>query len=336
MIINGQWIGWGLGDHSTQDFTVQRAKEYMRRMYRSYCSDLDDTNIFDQSMQDHVMEMQRRLVADGHLTPGKYYPGVLDWPTELAMGFKKPPPPVLPVCVSVEGHMSNMFFGPVADTFTLLEKEGRCRHQPTGYQNGSVPFNNQDGVNALDENIRLRTDPNRPIIIGGYSQGMIVVHDYLEQHGIPPNLKGVLMYGNPCRQTNSVAPWCDSATIAAAVGTHGLDPIKRFGVTVNLGNIPFVDVFRKGDIFAQNGDDTEGQCKAAVYEAVARGKLFGNPMTLASQIAHAMGQPIAYVLPIVMATMSGMGFLATNPNPHYAPYDLTGGINWTRGLLTNG
>jgi hypothetical protein len=31
MKINGVWVGWGLGDHSSADLTVQRAKAYMRR-----------------------------------------------------------------------------------------------------------------------------------------------------------------------------------------------------------------------------------------------------------------------------------------------------------------
>lgn len=337
MQIDGVWVGWGLGDHSLADLTVQKAKAYMRAMYRSYAGTLADTNVYDQQMQDTVLEMQRRLVIDGKLTVGQYLPGVLDLPTQIAMGFKKPPAAKLPVCVSVEGHQSNMWFGPVADTFTQLEQEGRCRHQPTGYDNGDMPFNNQSGVDALDENIRLRVPADVDLVLGGFSQGMIVIYDYLEQHGIPKNLKGVLMYGNPCRALGSVAPWADKATAAAARGTHGLDPVKNFEkpgcVSLRAAGIPFVDVWRKGDIFTQNGDDLEGQVKAAVYQAVARGKFFGDTTTLASQIAHALGQPILYVLPIVLATFSGITFLAQNPNAHYSPFDISGGKDWTRSLL---
>ena len=340
MEINGAWVGWGLGDWShnpdgtDRDNTVRRAKDFMRRMYRSYAGGLADSNKFDQQMQDTVLEMQRRLVLDQKLTPGKYLPGVLDLPTQYAMGFKKPPPPKRPVCVSVEGHLSNMFFGPVADTFTRLEAEGLCRHQPTGYENGAIPFNNQDGVNALDENIRLRVPGDVDLVIGGFSQGMIVVHDYLEQHGIPPRLKGVLMYGNPNRKLGSVAPW--ARQWVRNPDTHGLDPYKRFGpdgVDLDAAGVPYADVWREGDIFAQNGEDQASQMKAAIYEIVARGNFTRGADSIIAEVAHTFGQPFSSAWAIFQAIAGGIGFIAKHPNPHYDPFDITGGVDWVRGLL---
>src|ERR1700742_4859611 len=187
MILNGTWVGWGLGDNSHSDMTVKNAKAFMRKMYASYAGGLADTNLFDQQMQDTVKIMQGRLAASGKLTPGKFILGVLDLPTEYAMGFKKKP---VPWGISVEGHQSNMWFGPVADTFTQLQGEGLMYHQPTGYDNGAIPFDNQDGVNALHDNI-VRAG-NNDIIAGGFSQGMIVWFDYLRQYGIPKNLKACL------------------------------------------------------------------------------------------------------------------------------------------------
>ncbi|EUA24068.1 hypothetical protein I552_10256 [Mycobacterium xenopi 3993] len=35
-----------------------------------------------------------------------------------------------------------------------------------------------------------------------------------------------------------------------------------------------------------------------------------------------------------MAIISGVTFLADQPNPHYAPYDIGGGIDWMRQQLT--
>ena len=98
MQINGIWVGWGLGDESLKDVTVREAKRYMRVMYASYCSGLEDTNLFDQQMYDAVVEMQKRLVASGKLQWDHFMLGVLDLPTEYAMGFKKKP---LPVGISV-------------------------------------------------------------------------------------------------------------------------------------------------------------------------------------------------------------------------------------------
>lgn len=338
MQINGAWAGWGLGDFShnpdgsDRDSTVRKIKAYMRRMYASYAGHLADTNVFDQEMQAAVLEMQRRLVLDGKLTPGKYLPGVLDLPTQYAMGFKKPPPPNV-VGVSVEGHLSNMFLGPVADTFARLEGEKLMRHQPTGYNNGSIPFDNQDGVNALDENIRLRVPADADLYIGGFSQGMIVVHDYLEQHGIPRNLKGILMYGNPCRQHGSVAPW--ARPWVKNPNTTGLDPYKRFGVTVDLdkAGIPYADVWREGDIFAQRGTGQANDMKSAIYEIVARGNFTRGPQSIIAEVAHTFSQPFSSAWAIFEAISGGIGFLAKGTNPHYAPFDITGGVDWVRGLL---
>lgn len=349
--VDGRWLGWGLNDNSSVDFTVRNAKGYMRRMFRSYAGNLADTNLFDQAMQDAVMEMQRRLVVDGHLVVGEYLPGILDLPTQFAMGFRKRPDPDKPMIFSVEGHLSNMFAGPVADTATQMETELRAHHQPIGYNNGKIPFDNQDGVNTLAVLVGSGRMPNGVPFdddcdwyLEGFSQGMIVVCDFWAnylQDGQPlahrrKYLKGILAYGNPCRKLGSVAPW--AMQWVKNPDTHGLDPLRRFGFDgvpdPNDMGIPMVDVWREGDIFAQNGDDLKSQMKAAVYQAVARGKFFGNPYTLASQVAAMFGEPFSHALAIVMAIFSGLTFVSKSANnPHYSPFDISGGEQWMRGLL---
>lgn len=91
-----------------------------------------------------------------------------------------------------------------------------------------------------------------------------------------------------------------------------------------------MDDYRKGDIFAENGDDTASKVKAAVYQAVARGDAFSNPFSLAAQIAQVFGTPATEVLGIIRAIISGVVFLSDNPNPHYSPYDISGGVSWVR------
>ena len=354
MNINGQWVGWGLGDNSSRDFTVRDAKAYMRRAYKSYAGSLADTNIYDQEMQDTVIEMQNRLVTSGALTSGQFLPGILDLPTEYAMGFRKRPDPTKPIIFSVEGHMSNMFAGPSADTATVLEKEGLVHHQPIGYDNGALPFNNNSGVQGLAQLVAGQVMPNDvPFAedcdwyITGFSQGMIVVFDFCDKYlkdGQPlahrrKYLKGILANGNPNRAEGSVAPW--AIPWVKNPDTHGLDPYKRFKLPGCFNpddyGIPMVDVWREGDIFAQNGDDDASQAKAAVYEAAARGDLFSNPTSIVAQIASVFSRPFEEIWGIFMAIVSGIGFLATGPNnPHYSPYDISGGINWMRGLIQNG
>lgn len=268
---------------------------------------------------------------------------------ELALLGVIAKPKVLPVMFTVEGHLSNMFAGPVADTATQLEREGVCRHQPIGYNNGALPFDNASGTRELARLVGLTKLDNgtpfpagTPWSIGCYSQGDITAFDFYVSYLLPgqslawrlKDLRGVLAYGGPCRATDSIAPWARSW--APKTGTHGLDPYRRFGAKgfpAKPDN--WVDVYRAGDIFAENGDDKASAVKAAVYQAVARGDVFSNPYSLAVQIADLFLVPFDQVLAMVMAIISGIGFLADgNGAPHYAPYDITGGVDWMRRCLS--
>lgn len=396
MEVNGVWVGWGLGDNSKVDLTVQKAKAYMRAEYRSYAGTLADTNVYDAQMVAVVTEMQNRLVAGGQLVAGGFMLGVLDLPTEYAMGFKKKN---LPILFSVEGHMSDMFSGPVADTATQLEAEGRCHHEPTGYDNGKIPFDNASGVTELARRVGQTTQDNGVPFPAGtkfglltFSQGGIIGYDFWEQHMMPgcdlawraPDLLGILAYGDPCRATNSCAPW-SVAQGSNNDGTHGLDPLKRWdlpGCCPRPAN--FMDVWRRGDIFSQNTTDLKGQLKASIYQAVARsdivnfgsllsagegavtggllskipggsllsslgvgnllGGLGGGSVTsvdLASVLVSQLGdvasgdipELITFAIGVIEAIFGGVVFLGDQPNPHYSPYDISGGVNWMRGLL---
>ena len=96
-----------------------------------------------------------------------------------------------------------------------------------------------------------------------------------------------------------------------------------------------MDVYREGDIFAENGDDDASKAKAAVYQAVARGDAFSDPFSLAFQISQLFHRPLEEIWAIINAIISGVVFLGDNPNPHYSPYDISGGVNWVRSLFTD-
>lgn len=266
----------------------------------------------------------------------------------LILGVTKPKP----VFLTIEGHMSNMFTGPVADTANQLQAEGLCFHQPTGYNNGAIPFDNGSGVRALAELVGSTTlrdgagnavpfPAGTPIVFGGFSQGGIVLFDFWVDYLLPgkplewraKDVKAVLAYGNPCRQTDSIAPW--ARAWAKKTGTSGLDPYRRFGINGYPTKPDYwMDVYRGGDIFAENTADKAGEVKAAIYQAVARGDVFSNPYSLATQIADLFLVPFDEVLGMVMACISGIGFLADgNGAPHYSPYDITGGVDWVRRQL---
>lgn len=339
MKINNQWVGFGLGD---ADPKVTDLKAFMRRKFASYAGDLADTDVYDQQMVDAVSEMQARY--------GLPVTGIINYATQVRMGFLAPAPdPVRPIAFTVEGHLSDMWRGPVADTATQLEAEGLCWHQPIGYNNGVIPFDNDSGVRELARLVGATVLDNgrafpagTPWALAGFSQGAIVTFDFYTkflQPGQPlewraKDLVGVLQYGPPCRQQGSVAPW--AMPWVTKLDTRGLDPYRRFGLPgLPAGPAhPWADVYRGGDIFAECDDSKAGEVKAAVYQAVARGDLFSDPYSLAAQIADLFTVSFDEVIGIVMAIVSGVGFLAQHPNPHYDPYDLSGGINWLRQQLT--
>lgn len=333
---HGTWVGLGLGD---VDPKIAEIKAFMRTKFASYASDLNDSPVYGEPLAAAVTEMQTRY--------GLPATGVLDYATQVKMGFVKTAPAAAPIMFTVEGHLSDMWAGPAADTATLLEREGRCRHQPIGYNNGALPFDNASGINELARLVGSTVLDNgtpfpagTPWALGVYSQGAIIgsyfYYDYLQPGQSLDwrlkDLRGVLAYGNPCRQTDSVAPWARPWVTTA--GTHGLDPYRRFG----LPDYPakpdnWVDVYREGDIFAQNGDDKASEIKAAVYQAVVSLDLFSNPFSLAAQVAELFSSPIDEVIGMVMAMVSGVTFLAGQPNPHYDPYDIGGGVDWMRHQL---
>jgi len=195
------------------------------------------------------------------------------------------------------------------------------------------------GATVMDNGVPFPA--GTPWVLGTFSQGGIVGYDFYANYLAPgkplewreEHRIGTLSYGNPCRATDSIAPW--AAGQISKTGTHGLDPYKRFGLTGCPALPPnFMDDYREGDIFAENGDGQAGAVKAAVYQAVARGDVFSNPFSLAAQIGNTFQAPVKEVFAIIMAIISGVVFLGDNPNPHYSPYDISGGVNWVRSLLT--
>ena len=318
---------------------IEYWQSWFKRKYASYAPPKD--GYYGNEDVTAVKEMQRRLTMT--------QTGIFDVATANRTGYVAPAPGLLPIMFTVEGHVSNMFAGPVADTATRLEAEGVCRHQPIGYNNGPIPFDNASGTRELARLIGQQYMDNlvpfptgTPWALGGFSQGGIVISDFYFDYLAPgkplawrtPDLKAVLAYGNPCRQTDSIADW--ARPWITKLGTHGLDPVRRFG----LPGLPakpdyWRDVYREGDIFAENGDDQASAMRAAVYQAIARADFWSDPYSLAAQLAEIFQQPVETVMAIIQAIISGVNFLGDRPNPHYSPYDLAGGINWMRGRLTS-
>ena len=337
----GAWLGFGLGD---VDPKVAEIQKFLAAKFASYAGHLVPTGTYDQATADVVAQMQARY--------GLPATGIFDFASQVKSGFYKPAPAkrTLPLFFSVEGHLSDQFHGPVADTATILEQEGRCIHRPTGYNNGAIPFDNLSGENELARRVGqtvqddgVQFPAGTKWLLADFSQGGIIATDFEINHLLPgcdlawrtPDYLGRLSYGNPTRSAGSVAPW--SRNQAGPAVNFGLDPLVRFdklGITMER---PHMDVYRKGDIFSDNEPTKTGDVKAAVYQAVARADLFSDPYSIVAQIADLFTVPFDEVWAMLMAIISGIGFLATgDQNPHYSPYNLDGGIDWCRSLLTAG
>lgn len=352
---NGNWIGLGVGDvdnpATTRDAPNWHAITLLTGKLHDKYQWARDLGVVAQPNYDQVVARAVEQFCQRTGLPIIRDPSgnaVANLAVRQRLGSYPPPAPILPIMFTVEGHTSNMFAGPVADTATQLESEGLCHHQPIGYNNGPVPFDNASGEHELARLVGATVmDNGVPFpagtkwVLGIYSQGAIVGFDFWVNHLAPgkplewrePDLLGVLAYANPCRQTDSIAPWAVGQVTKP--GTHGLDPLKRFG----LPGFPvkpdiWMDDYREGDIFAENGDDDASQWKAAVYQSIARGDVFSNPFSLAAQIGQVFGTPAKEVFGMIEAIISGLVFLAANPQPHYSPFDISGGVNWVRSLLT--
>lgn len=198
-------LPYGPGAHGTE---IEYWQAWFQRVYRAYAPAKD--GIYGDGDGAAVTEMQRRL--------GLPQTGIFDEATAQAAHYAPPPPNLRPIMFTVEGHLSDMFSGPVADTATTLEAEGICHHQPIGYNNGALPFDNDSGVNELARLLGATQMDNgvtfpegTPWSLGVYSQGGIVgsyfYFRYL-QPGQPlawraPDLKGVLAYAGSARRTSA-------------------------------------------------------------------------------------------------------------------------------------
>lgn len=333
MRINGQWAGWGLGDNSTADFTVRNFKAFARRMYRSYMGDLADTNAFDEQMYDKLCQCQDRLVASGALVAGRFIRGVLDLETEYATTFKKRPPSNRrPFVITVEGHMSNMFIGPAAAIGEQMEAEGLAWHQPVGYDNTALPFDNQSGVNALLDVLNsdwLGPNNDRPFdedldhYLLGFSQGSIVTGKTFLHHLRPadPNsrlgkryrhLKRAIAFGDPYREKNVNAQWVPDGP---SRDTQGISDER-------LDNTPpwWKPHSRHGDLYSENPDNEVGLDRTSIYKIAAENSWIGGPAAIFSRIIDELEDPVPGTIDIIKAIIGGVLFLG-DMTPH-GGYDL--------------
>lgn len=325
------WVGLGLGDTSDE---VKRIKDFMRRKF-SYAAVLHDTTLYDEQMVRVVAEMQGRYAAQGKI--GEHTPGIINVETKYAMGFLPRPTKPKPVVFTVEGHLSNMFVGPCAETARILEQEGVIRWQPVGYDSVSLPFNNASGINELKRLLSDRTllPPGTPWGLACYSQGAIIGSEVWLKDINPPtgslhwrrrDWRATLAFGSPYRQKNVVAEWVQDPP---RPNTHGISPYRMTDTPA-----AWKEVARRGDLYTEVDADSEhAEFKTAVYLAVMN-KWSGHPDSLLNQMLELYERPIPESLAMIKAITNGVMFLG-NMGAH-GNFDIRPGIAHMRHHLTKG
>lgn len=332
MRIDGVYVGLGEGDSSDE---IARIKAHLKRKYTPARITLDDGPLFTPALTAEVKREQAIFKEEGKL--GDYIPGVINLAFKYACGYLKKEV-LLPLYFSAEGHMSDMWIGPVAHVGEVLRAEGRALHFPTWYVNNTIPFRTQTGVVEMARRVGqtvqdngVKFPPGTPFALGGFSEGAMVVYEFYHQYlapGKPLNwrlkdLRAVLSCGSPHREKGVVAEWVPDPP---APDRQGLSDVR-------MVETPdwWKEVARKGDLYTDN--ESEGDralFKTMCYKIIAKGQFSGGQAGFLARVIDLLS-PTDDLIPVALAIFDGLRFVS-NMSPHGA-YDMGPAIQFMRDRL---
>lgn len=333
MQINGAYVGIGLNDQSTE---VRKLKDFVIRKWDRFDTHVTPGDQFDFAFQTIISELQAIYRDQGKLTE-PHIPGVVNLATKYVLGYLKKDV-LLPLYFSAEGHMSDMWVGPVSWVGEVLRAEGRALHFPTYYQNTSIPFKTWTGVQEMARRVSQTVQDNgvkfpagTPWAMGGFSEGGLLVSKfYLTylQPGQPlhwrlKDLRGVLAAGNAYREKGVVAEWVPDPP----------EPDRQGLSDVRLVNTPWwwKEIARKGDLYTDNQSEGDRALfKTSIYKIIAEGKFSGGPAGFMARIADLV-TPADDLFPLALSIFDGMRFL-TNMGPH-GIYNMDPAVQFMRDQL---
>lgn len=328
------------------DPLLPAARKYLSRF--SYGAKLKGTT--SEVIDADYLDAQRQFKVNRHAevaTGRKPGPDLdpssdaFDWATKKQMGLLAPAAPaVKPVFFTVEGHMSDMFVGPCAYVASTLEQEGRVVWRPTGYDNTSLPFNNQSGREKLVRRLDSKVfDDGVPFPVGtpwdlaGFSQGAMVGCEVMAKDVIPENgrvhyrlkdfRKGIA-FGNPNRLINQCAPWVPDPP---KPDTQGIMDWHFDFVAAGLAD-KWREHSRTGDWYAENQLDEAGENMTAIGRIITENSWVGGPTSIVARIMDLFTDPFDGLIDIVWAivrTFMGIAHLEA-----HGTYDLNPVLNWFR------
>lgn len=312
------------GDHHEK---IPEAKAYLDSGRFSYVpkgslGDTDEYTVeFGIALIQWQVNIHYQVAFKSRPGPDVNVTGIFDWTVQRQMGIDDAPPPPKPWIFTVAGHMGAWDNGPAYWSAFPLHEQGRVQLQGIGYDTQSIPFNNAQGYERLDQAITQFKPVHTDYAIMAHSQGAIIACDYIEQkilaNPTDPHLagfKGGVMFGNPRAAVGYTAPWISDPP---PKDSGGIAPDRL------KAPLPHVEECRRRkDLYADMVPGTEeSEYKIAVYRAVAKGELWGGADSLAEQLAEVAINPIAEVWPMFAAIIGATQF-AINMDPHNV-FDLT-------------
>ena len=353
MKIGGVYAGLGEGDHSPE---IVKIKALLKRKFTPARNTLDDGDLFTPELTAEVKRVQEIYTREGKPGAPKYIPGVVNLEFKYDVGLLKRPEPIKRITFTVEGHMSNMFIGPCAQTASQLEQQGLVHWKPVGdWDTQALPFNNGSGVEALFRQLNSAAiegppiDPNNPDgpkvmwpfppgtpwDLVAFSQGAMIACEFMWKYVLPPNaalhyrLKDFhrgLMFGNPRRAKDAVCWWAQSPPDP---GTHGIMD-RLFDANAEGIGDRWAEHPNNDDMFTEVGDDDAGKDQTAIAKIITENG-WGGPVGIFARVLKLFGNPVGGAYSAIKAAFDAIMFLAANPNPHYSTYATAGDVEWVRG-----
>lgn len=334
MILSGQYVGLGEGDVSDE---VAKITDFIRRKWDRFDYVLAPGNRrFTSDLKRTIAELQGIYKANGTLKD-PFIPGVINLATKYALGYLKKDV-ILPLYFSVEGHLSDMWVGPVAFVGEVLRAEGRALHFPTDYDRAALPFKNQTGVQELARRVNqvvqdngVKFPPGTPFGIGAFSQGAMIWYDFYHQYlapGKPLNwrlkdLRFAIACGDPNREKGVCAPFIPDPP-----------PRDHQGIMdVRWENTPpwMIELARAGDMYTDNTDDERGRNKTAIAKIITQNKWSGGPAGLLARVADLV-TPMDDVIPVTLALFDAIKFVGGGLKQH-GGYDMDPAVQFARERL---
>jgi hypothetical protein len=359
----GTYVGLGEGDRSPE---IAKAKAKLKAKFTPARNTLDDSDYWEKSTPEKMSAMTAEVirVQDVYRSqnrPGapRYVRGVINLEFKYDLGILERPRPNLPIQFTLEGHLSNMFIGPCAQTAGRVEQEGLAHWKPVGdWDTGAIPFKNNTGVEALYRQLSRHwvegppVDPNQPDgpktmwwfgpevpwSLIGFSQGAMIACEFMWKYVLPPNaplhyrlktFKRGLMFGNPRRNKDAICSWAQSPP---SEGTSGIMTNRLFDADKEGVGDRWAENANDSDMFAEVGDDEMSQNQTAIARIICEGSFTGGPTSIWARVMKVFGNPLGGTFNIIKSIYDAIMFLAANPNPHYSTFATPGDIEWARGV----